>query len=292
MKIYLFLHFQCFATAVIKGLSRLDMKRITICVAVFSFAFAGCVRQVYLQSPLQATDHVYRAMPMVSDGVKSAVYASGSIAAGGANQNLRDGVFQFQGSVHRAHTWQRFQAYYGLSGLIGNYHISDASINSINGNINRTGGPWNRYTAAFGAFGGLGLVIPFGSGSEWRVFGIESSYQHETGDYLQYRLKLPDSAANIISRNNYFHTIGMSTNVIRRFRKSGNSFGYKFSFHLSTSRLRRLNTYDSFEGKYLLPAFVSNTFHLTRRRVTYYAQINAGTFALNVQTGINVRVTN
>ncbi|RYY21749.1 MAG: hypothetical protein EOO04_17650 [Chitinophagaceae bacterium] len=250
----------------------------------------GCVRQVYLQSPLQATDHAYRAIPMVSDGIKNSVYASGSIVAGGGNQNLRDGVFQFQGSVHRAHTWSRFQAYYGLSGMIGNYHISQHSVYSNFGYFITTQGPLNRYTAALGAFGGAGFVIPFGSGSEWRVFGVETSYQHELGDYLHYRLKLPDSAATIISRNNYFHTIGMSTNVIKKFRKSGNTFGYKFGVHMSTSRLRRLNTYDSFEGKYLLPAFVSNTLHLTRRRVTYFAQINAGTFALNMQTGINVKL--
>ncbi len=292
MKIHLFFRFQPFATLLCKLLSQPDMKLSAVTIVCFSLVLTGCVRQVYLQSPLQATDHPYRSIPMVSDGIKNSVYASASIVGGGANQNLRDGIFQFQGSVHRAHTWQHFQAFYGLTGMIGNYHVAEATSYTLNGDPIRTPGPWNRYTAALGAFGGAGFVIPFGSGSEWRVFGVETSYQREFGDYLQYRRKFPDSVATIVGRENYFHTVGMSTNIIKRFRKSGNTFGYKFGFHLSTNRLRRLNMYDTYTDRYVLPAFVSNTLHLTRRRVTYYAQINAGTFALNMQTGINVRLDN
>ncbi|RYF87691.1 MAG: hypothetical protein EOO00_12210 [Chitinophagaceae bacterium] len=130
-------------------------------------------------------------------------------------------------------------------------------------------------------------MIPFASGSEWRVFGVETNIQKEFGDYESLRQKMTDSIANIVDRDSYFHTVGFTTNVIKKFRKSGNTFGYKFGFHLSTNRIRR---YDAYYGTYLLPMYISNTLHLTRQRVTGFAQINAGSYAVSFQTGINVRL--
>ncbi len=263
------------------------MKKINVVVLISWVAFSSCVRQVYLQSPFQATNQPYRAIPMVSDEKSSAFYASGSIAAGGANQNLRDGVFQFEGSIHRSHTLPNFQFYYGVAGMAGNYHISGSNSYYAGPGTILNGSSGNRFTAGVGGFGGAGLVIPFATGSEWRVIGLESSYYHELGDYRNYRLKLPDSAATAVSRTNNFHTIGLTTNVIKKFRKSGNTFGYKFGFYVSTRRLKLL---DDFNDRYLVPAFISNTLHLTRQRITGYVQLNAGSYALNFQTGFNVRL--
>lgn len=227
---------------------------------------------------------------MVSDSGHKAVYAAGGFSIGAANQNLSDIVFTFQGSVHQAHTFQNLQVFYGATGVIGNYYVEPRYA------YYTTGGSYttvpltdrgNRFFAGVGAFGGANFVIPFATGSEWRVFGVETNIQREFGDYQKLRLKIPDSIANVVAREKYFHTIGFTTNVIKKFRKSGNTFGYKFGFHLSTNRTRRLDTY---YGNHLLPMYISNTLHLTRQKVTGFAQINAGSYALNFQTGINVRL--
>jgi hypothetical protein len=171
--------------------------------------------------------------------------------------------------------------------MLGNYHIASGNNNYTGAGSIFTGSSGNRFTAGVGAFGGVGLVIPFATGSEWRVLGVESGFNRELGDYKNYRSRLPDSAATLVSRTDNYHTIGVTTNVIKKFRKSGNTFGYKFGFYLST---KQLAVRDEFNDGTLLPAFASNTLHLTRQRVTGYVQINAGTYAVNFQTGFNVRL--
>jgi len=226
---------------------------------------------------------------MVSDSTHQAVYASGGISIGAANQTLRDVVFSSQLSIHQAHTYSHFQFFYGATAIAGNYHIAE-DYNAYNyygsypGTSIHRG---NRFFAGLGAFAGADIVIPFRTGSEWRVIGVETNFQREFGDYQQFRSELPDSAAEAITRSRNFQTIGITTNVIKKFRRSGNSFGYKFGVYVGTQRTRL--TYDYYNS-YIVPVYISNTLHLTRQRVTGFAQINAGTYALNFQTGINVRL--
>ncbi|RYY20814.1 MAG: hypothetical protein EOO04_19325 [Chitinophagaceae bacterium] len=266
------------------------MKTLTLIFIITSLTLTSCVHQGYFLSPFQANNQPYKALPMVSDSANKAVYASATISIGGANQNLSDIVYSFQGSVHQAHTFENFQFYYGATGAIGNYYINEQynyyypGGGSTNMPITSRG---NRYFAGLGVSGGADFVIPFATGSEWRIIGLETNFLREFGDYQALRLKLPDSSAQVITRDKHFHTIGITTNVIKKFRKSGNSFGYKCGFYFGTSRTRRL---DSYYGANLLPMYISNTLHLTRQRVTGFAQINAGSYAINFQTGINVRL--
>ncbi|MHA4847069.1 hypothetical protein ACX0G7_23080 [Flavitalea antarctica] len=265
------------------------MKTLTL-IFISSVLLSGCVTQGYYLSPFQANNQPYKTIPMVSDSSHRAVYAATGISIGGANQNLNDIVFTFNGSVHQAHTFQNLQFFYGAIAVVGNYFLQEQYSYYSSGGIDPNApitNRGNRYFAGLGAFGGMDIVIPFATGSEWRVLGIETNFQQEFGDYQKIRLKIPDSAAQAITRDKFFHTIGFTTNVIRKFQKSGHTFGYKFGFHLSTSRTQRL---DNYYGTNLLPMYISNTLHLTRQRVTGFVQINAGSYALNFQTGVNVRL--
>jgi hypothetical protein len=266
------------------------MKSPTLIFIILCLLLTGCVHQGYFLSPFQANNQPYKAIPMVSDSAHKAVYAAAGISIGGANQGLGDVVFTFQGSVHQAHTFENLQVFYGATAVVGNYFLQEQysyyTLGGVNPNVPVTN-RGNRYFAGLGAFGGFDFVIPFATGSEWRVFGLETNFEREFGDYQTLRLKLPDSAAQAITRDKYFHTLGLTTNVIKKFRKSGNTFGYKFGFYFGTSRTKRL---DNYYGTNLLPMYISNTLHLTRDRVTGFAQINAGSYALNFQTGINVRL--
>lgn len=265
------------------------MKLLTPILLVSISFITGCVSQGYFLSPFQANNHPYKAIPMVSDSNSKSQYASAAISIGGANQSLGDVVFAFQGSVHQAHTFRNVQFFYGANVVAGNYYMQP-SYSYYQGGMN-PGMPissrGNRFFAGVGAFGGADLVIPFATGSEWRVFGIETNIQKEFGDYQSWRRKLPDSVVEVVTRQNYFHTVGFTTNVIKKMRKSGNTFGYKFGVYFGTSRTKRLDVY---YGNHLLPFYISNTLHLTRQRVTGFAQINAGSYAVNFQTGFNVRL--
>jgi hypothetical protein len=266
------------------------MKTLTLIFIITSITLTSCVHQGYFLSPFQANNQPYKAIPMVSDSVHKSVYVATGISIGSANQSLSDVVFTFQGSVHQAHTFENVQFFYGATGVAGNYFLPEYysyyNPGGSNPNLPITN-RGNRFFAGLGAFGGADIVIPFATGSEWRVLGVETNFQYEFGDYQSLRLKLPDSSAQAITRDKYFHTIGFTTNVIKKFRNSETSFGYKCGFYISTSRTSRL---DNYYGTNLLPMYLANTLHLTRGRVTGFAQINAGSYALNFQTGVNVRL--
>ena len=265
------------------------MKTLTLIFIIASVTLTSCIHQGYFLSPFQANNQPYKAIPMVSDSIHKSVYAATGISIGAANESLGDVVFTFQGSVHRAHTFENVQFFYGGTGVVGNYYLQRNSYyNYGSPNPNQPiSDHGKRFFAGLGAFGGADLVIPFATGSEWRVLGIETNFQYEFGDYQSLRQKMPDSSAQAITREQYFHTIGFTTNVIKKYRKSGTSFGYKCGFYISTSRTRRL---DNYYGNNLLPMYMANTLHLTRGRITGFAQINAGSYAVNFQTGFNVRL--
>ncbi|RYZ33300.1 MAG: hypothetical protein EOP49_36100, partial [Sphingobacteriales bacterium] len=235
------------------------MKAPSLIIVAWCLLTASCVTRQYYLSPFHATDHPYKAMPMVADSTPSAFYAGGNLTLGGANQNLRDGLINLQGTIHRAHTFQRFQFLYGGSLSAGGYHISENNF-TFNNNGN-PGAPFklggSRFFGGAGVFGGANLVIPFRTGSEWRVIGMETSFQHEFGDYAGVRSAIPDSAVDLVWRKNYFHTIGVTTDVIKKFRKSGNSFGYKFGVYFSTASAPYTGQYAP--GRRILPAYISHT---------------------------------
>lgn len=266
------------------------MKAIILIAVAISVIAGSCVTRQYYLSPFHANDHSYKAIPMVSDSTPSAFFAGGSLTLGGANQNLRDGLVNFQGSIHRAHSLQRFQFLYGASLSAGAYNVSGGNNNFGNsGNLPISSGvTGGRFFGGAGAFAAADLVIPFRTGSEWRVIGVETSFKHEFGDYVDRRLKIPDSAADLVWRKNYFHTVGITTNVIKKFRKSGNSFGYKMGIYFSTETATYTGVYTP--ARRMLPGYISHTLHLRRQRVTGFVQLNAGSYALNFQTGASVRL--
>lgn len=261
-----------------------------VCGLLIMISLTGCIRNAYFLSPLNGNNHPYRTLPMVSDSLHHSTYFHSSFSAGGANDDASDGVVSFQSSVYQAHTFQNVQFYYGVTGTLGNYHINSNSFYEGPG-INNTvlkGMAGDKFFAGAGGIAGLDFVVPFESGGEWRVFGVETSIQKEFGEYLSFRNKVPDSTVNGIDRKNVYATLAFGTNIIKKFRRSGNTFGYKLAYVTSTRSIHET------DGQYKLgtfrPGFLSNTFHLTKKRVTGFAQFNVGNYVANLQFGMNYRL--
>ena len=260
-----------------------------IFVCAVSILLTSCLRRAYFLNPFHGNNQPYRTTPMVSDSSHNGTYVSGSISAGGANDQLADGVFTFQGSFYQAHTFRNFQLYYGVTGTLGNYHINtDHHYDDLpNSNyLNTIDG--DKFFGGAGGIGGFSFVLPFENGNEWRVLGLEGNVQKEFGDYQDIRFAIPDSSAHAVDRNDLHGSIAFSTNFIKKFRKSGNAFGYKLAYVTSTNPVR--------EDRYglrrhsLRPGFISNTFHLTAKRITGFAQFNFGNYVANMQVGMNYRL--
>ena len=258
------------------------MKKIFPFFLLIVVSLASCKQPYYYLSPLNSTSQTYHTIPLKSDSVKSAIYANGIVTLGAANQDGRDNVYSFNGNISRSHNLGLFQAYYGIGFTAGDYIIQKYSNTPI------TIPPTDNFFEAIGVNGAINLVVPFGHrGSEWRIIGVETSFQNESGNYLQLRKSLRDSSDNysLIEANNWTTTVGGYSEIV--FKTNDDiQLGYKIACGES---LQNSSNYYGYAA-HVNPFYLSNTFHATRNSVTAFAQINVGTYAASVQLGINYRV--
>ena len=206
--------------------------------------FTSCIQKAYYQSPVLGNIPTYHAMPVASDSLKSAVYATATLSLGGMNDRLRDNVFSFQGGLHRSHVIDHFRMYYGASLAVGNYNVQRYdyfyydTYYTDTMSINKNAG--GKFFGAYGAYGGISAAAPMGRRGEWRYIGIEGNLFNEFGDYYTFRKNLPDTAATTIDKKKYLGSLGISTELVFKGR-SQNKFGMKFAFG---SYLRSLRYYN------------------------------------------------
>jgi hypothetical protein len=256
------------------------VKNSLLLYLLISACFASCTEPFYFLSPLNSTSQTYHTIPLRSDSIRSSTYINGIVTLGAANQSGRDNVYSFNGNISRSHNLGLFQAYYGIGIIAGDYVVQKFSYTNI------TIPPVDNFFGAVGFNGGIDLVVPFGNrGSEWRILGIETSLQNEFGNYLQFRKSAIDSGYNLVETNNWTTTVGGYSEIIWKLRNN-DQVGYKIS---CGSSLENNNTYYG-NAPHLLPVYCSNTFHVTRKNVTGFAQINIGTYAASVQLGINYKL--
>jgi len=254
---------------------------------LFMILLSSCSQYAYYQSPFQGNTASYKAMPLYSDSVRSAVYASAAFISGGSNYQYRDGLNAGVVNIYRTHTSQNLQAFYGITGTAGNYHVAPYKGDVKNQNLDTADvnkGTGGKFWGGWGINGGISLNVPFNK-HEWRV-GTELSYQQEFGKLLDFRKQLPDTAANLIEQRKNYYTLSFGSDWV--FHISDGAIGFKLAYVTS---LRRLRGFDKEKNTYFrIPCYFSETFHVTLNRVTTYAQWNIGTYAMNFQLGLNYRL--
>ena len=225
-------------------------------------------------------------MPLQSDSLKTAFYGSATFSDASTNDWGHDYCYSFQTNFSASHNLKNFQAYYGVSGMLGRYKMNayypKGNDPSVNAQI------LNQYAGkiSFGAVGfngGMDVVVPLrGGGGEWRLIGLEASFYKEFGDYLTTRKKLPDSAATFISRKNSFATIGGYSEIAAKTRYG--SFGVKCGLGTVLEK-----EYHDVKG---IGNYAYFTFALapTIRKWTPYVQTNLATKASSVLLGLNYRI--
>jgi hypothetical protein len=251
-------------------------------------SLSGCVTYNYFLSPLNANQNPYQAIPLKSDSIKGATYATVVATVGGANDAFRDDQFSFRGSVHRSNTFGNLHVFYGGSLAFGSYDAKGSDFNSpsYSGNnttvsVNVPG--QNMFFGAASMTGGMNIVITTPGGGEWRVIGLETSVNREFGDYLAFRKNLPDSFNYVIDRNAWTGTLGFTTEIIGK-QKSGGSFGYKFAFGFGFNRFSNYNQYPN-NYSTSMPVYATHTLHFTRGKWTGFGQFNVGYKAFSLQFG-------
>jgi len=254
---------------------------------VFILLLSSCTRYAYYQSPFQTNTASYKTMPLYSDSIRSVIYANGTFTTGGSNYNYRDGINGGMASIYRTHTARHLQAFYGLSGILGNYNVKPYGGYVNNKNLDTTAinnNAGGKFFGGWGVTGGLNLNLPFAK-NEWRI-GTELSWQQEFGKYLDFRNHLPDTAANLIGASKSYTTLAFTSDLV--FHTPKGAVGYKIAFVKS---LTLLHGFDRDRLPYSMsPGYVSQTFHVTVNRVTGFSQLNFGTYSMSLQLGLNYRL--
>jgi len=254
---------------------------------IFMLLLSSCSQYAYYQSPFQSNTASYKTMPLYSDSIRSAVYANATFTTGGANSQYRDGINGGIVSIYRTHTSRNIQAFYGLTGTLGNYHVKPyiGKVNNKNldtTSINNNAG--GKFFGGWGATGGFNFNIPFAK-HEWRI-GTELSWEHEFGKLLDFRSHLPDTAANLIGTSKNYMTAALTSDLV--FHTPKGAIGYKIAVVKS---MNLLHGYDRERIPYsVAPGYVSQTFHVTVNQVTGFSQVNFGTYSMSIQFGINYRL--
>ncbi len=277
----------------------------SILLLTIFFALTGCyTQQAYYVSPFNGDSPGYHSIPLKADSLKSAFYINGAYFGGLANEGGRDAVRTFHTEIAGAHNIGSFQGWYGLGLSLGNYSVTrwDSSFYNYLGHSPsssaRTATPFdakiidqnagNKFFGGTGFSGGINGVLPTNR-SEWRFLGIETSLEREFGDYLQFRKQLPDSAATLIERSNFFGTLGFYTELLGKTRQG--NFGFRFATGIILGRsYNNLNIYDNQSKHNLRYSYTNFTFHYTLLRYTGYWQLDFATKASGSHFGLNYRI--
>jgi hypothetical protein len=265
-------------------------------------ALPGCFpppQQAYFASPVHGYSDEYHPLPRLTDTAHTAVYAQAGYFTGNANTLERDNLNAFHGSVTIAHHSGIFQAWYGGDLNLGNYNMGhwdttrDLQFSPPQSSVPFNAEILNSYSGShfFGAagfHGGANFVLPTGSG-EWRIIGMEGSFNHEFGKYLDIRQQLPDTVASIIARGANYGTLGIYTELV------GSSKNGEFGFRMGLGRALgqpywNPNVYDYKSAHYITYRYFNMGAHYTHGIYTFYGQLNFATKTDGASLGIAFRL--
>jgi hypothetical protein len=270
------------------------MRNIILYLLVLT-SLASCTRYAYYQSPLLTHTNTYRALPLLKDSIQSATYANIAYSIGGANHEYRDGFYAFMGDLHQSHSFGRFHVFYGATASLGRYTVDSITQTdnerssffnrSLNDSlINLYGG--HKTFRSWGFIGGATYVVPYDHG-EWRALGVEFSWNNELGDYLDFRRKLPDTAANLIDRKQKYLTLTFSTEALRELDDHSilaykAALGFKLHNVPGYNKMREPYSYNS--------AYLSQTISFTHHWFTGFGTATIGSSVVSFQLGSSFRL--
>jgi hypothetical protein len=254
----------------------------------------SCTPPAYYMSPYNSNATYYHASPLHSDSVKTVSYVTGVFTYGGADDSWRDRVLILQGDIGQAKNFGSFGASYGAGLSLGNYHVkaySRTTFDPLTTSSSAFSIPSSsRFFSSYGFNGSFHYVIPYKRGTGECRLGIETSVQHEAGNYLSFRKSLPDSAIDLLETARWTKVLGGYFDFIGKGRH-GSVTGYKLA--IGGSFVAKGRTYLSrYTGAQDAPWYISQTAHFTNEPATYFWQLNLGLHVGGLQFGVNYQLGN
>ena len=236
-----------------------------------------------LVSPLEANAYHYHEIPLQSDSIRKATYASMMVSIG-SSMSTNDFFYSVNAAIHQSYNLGTFQAYYGAGLVAGSYRFD--SYNSYTYPSNTYHPIPSKFFGAVGANGGMNIVFNFGR-FEWRAMGVEATAYKEFGALLNYRKAASDSSSSVRETNSFVKSLGGTTEFLWK-KRGAAVFGYKMAiggFIIDDKNFRGVENFDR-------PIYFSNTLHFTKGNITAFWQLNFGSYVSGFQTGFNYRLGN
>ncbi len=263
--------------------------------AGLTLMFASCAytHEAYYMSPSDLRSSPYVSIPMAADPEKTVTAAGISFGGGTSNQRGRDNLVGGSATLMQSHHFGHFQAYYGAAFGLGDYNNGEVSVGgrySNNDARTDTTGFYipslKKYFGYYGFNGGINVVVPFSNGKgEWRALGIDGGYRREFGDYLSFRRSLPQDKIAILAGYGHVFTLGAGTEIIGR-----NARDVQFGYKVGVGGMYLPAGDYTGSGNGFRPYYFTQTFQVTKNRLTGYLQLVTGTHAFLLQTGVNVNL--
>ena len=272
-----------------------------VITALFCVTLSSCGN--YYMSPLNTISNPYTPMPLKEkdESAKKATYVGLHFSPSANTYNdFNDGEETSNSAglrVLQSHAFGAFRASYGAVLNMGSYNISKPSAAGTGSSLQdyRYYNGGNLFWGGTGINASISAVKLFARNKgEWRYIGLQGSVQKEFGKYLDFRQKMPGNLNGLdyVERRGATTTLGLFTEFVRRTR-SGMQIGYKGA--IGVAALSRLfYAYNQEYDRQKAPAladYVSNTFHMTKNRVTGFIQLNFGREFISFQTGAVVRIS-
>jgi hypothetical protein len=282
-------------------MSKITRYNLIASVLPFLLLAACTTPHAFYSSPYNGNNGDYQTIPLASDSVKSATYTSIVLWSGNANSYGHDYYNALHLGISRSHNLGVLQAWYGVNVTWGGFTLGhwDTSGASVNNTFIHTGpnpvkavdylnslvGTY--YFGGEGFSGGMNAVMPF-DGGEWRFIGFETSLNHEIGNYLTVRKNMPDSAATLNVRSDFFGNLGLTTELVRKNRTG--QFGWKWSAGWALGRNYNFLDIDD-NGTHISGyGYINFNFHWTLHQYTGFVQINRATKASAFHLGFNFQL--
>lgn len=265
---------------------------------IFWGLISGChtYTATYLH-PLYGGSARYKTMPLKSDSVHTALYASASFTNGNSNDLLRDRHSHFAGDLYQTHSFGMFHVYYGANANLGNYRVNPYSLSGYDyydldtAAVNRLAG--RKFLGNWGLYAGIAFTISSPDigryGGEWRILGIHGSFQHEFGDYLHFRRQLNTGEVTKLVDDNQLKTLGISTEWSFK-RRNNKNFSLQLQYNFLLGGEYRYQLADNPEARNRRYGYYSTAFQFGKGNFKQFFQFNVGHELLSASLGLNCRL--
>lgn len=229
---------------------------------------------------------------MLGDSIKNRLYGTASLNTSSTNNELRDQNTIVHMELYNTHRFNKLQVWYGGGINAGLYYVGpndDSSYTYFQYFDERRG---SKLYSGFTAQAGLTYTLQINRKTEWRIIGLQATFQREYGDYLRFRKLIQEDQiwVNGLAVSPWLLTVSFSSELC--WKTEHGSLFYMNQVNLLTGKDYKYNkTHNPLNpnarvgGRYY---YYTNTFGYKAKNTTYFLEGYIGKRLIGLQLGLDI----